>query len=246
MEFIDLENKDTETTANHTNMQEVSTQTQEPTLQETINNQTCGKPIKPQIEPIMTDRNSIRAETLINLTAHFYKLFKDKGVINRFEPFLKDCKEQAMQRININEMLVFKDLEVPDSDFDSGMGVIPNEPPIIENDTSPETDSQDESTNTEDSTTQEPDTESEVLPPDTEAETDKEDKGETQGSDVIVGTETELKPVWMDRKFLLPTCDIDDSVFCDEIDDVTSYTQAEREEFLQKLGIYAKDFFKDE
>ena len=30
----------------------------------------------------------------------------------------------------------------------------------------------------------EPDTESEVLPPDTEA--DKEDKGETQGSDVIV------------------------------------------------------------
>lgn len=246
MEFIDLENKDTETTANHTNMQEVSTQTQEPTLQETINNQTCGKPIKPQIEPIMTDRNSIRAETLINLTAHFYKLFKDKGVINRFEPFLKDCKEQAMQRININEMLVFKDLEVPDSDFDSGMGVIPNEPPIIENDTSPETDSQDESTNTEDSTTQEPDTESEVLPPDTEAETDKEDKGETQGSDVIVGTETELKPVWMDRKFLLPTCDIDDSVFCDEIDDVTSYTQAEREEFLQKLGICAKDFFKDE
>lgn len=200
MEFIDLENKDTETTANHTNMQEVSTQTQEPTLQETINNQTCGKPIKPQIEPIMTDRNSIRAETLINLTAHFYKLFKDKGVINRFEPFLKDCKEQAMQRININEMLVFKDLEVPDSDFDSGMGVIPNEPPITENDTSPETDSQDESTNTEDSTTQEPDTESEVLPPDTEPELDKENTesgttDETQGSDVIVDTETELKPV---------------------------------------------------
>lgn len=66
----------------------------------------------------------------------------------------------------------------------------------------------------------------------------------------------------MDKKFLLPTCDIDDNVFCDEIDcdnfefidhvtfneahiDVT-YTQAEREEFLQKLGIYAKDFFKDE
>lgn len=186
MEFIDLEN---------TNTKENNTmQTQEPTLQETINNQTCGKPIKPQIEPIMTDRNSIRAETLINLTAHFYKLFKDKGVINRFEPFLKDCKEQAMQRININEMLVFKDLEVPDSDFDSGMGVIPNEPPITENDTSSETDSQDEST------TQEPDTESEVLPPNTEAELNKENiesgtTDETQGSDVIVDTETELKPV---------------------------------------------------
>lgn len=186
MEFIDLEN---------TNTQENNTmQTQEPTLQETINNQTFGKPIKPQIEPIMTDRNSIRAETLINLTAHFYKLFKDKGVINRFEPFLKDCKEQAMQRININEMLVFKDLEVPDSDFDSGMGVIPNEPPITENDTSSETDSQDEST------TQEPDTESEVLPPNTEAELNKENTesettDETQGSDVIVNTETELKPV---------------------------------------------------
>lgn len=186
MEFIDLEN---------TNTQKNNTmQTQEPTLQETINNQTCGKPIKPQIEPIMTDRNSIRAETLINLTAHFYKLFKDKGVINRFEPFLKDCKEQAMQRININEMLVFKDLEVPDSDFDSGMGVIPNEPPITENDTSSETDSQDEST------TQEPDTESEVLPPNTEAELNKENTesvttDETQGSDVIVDTETELKPV---------------------------------------------------
>ena len=186
MEFIDLEN---------TNTQENNTmQTQEPTLQETINNQTFGKPIKPQIEPIMTDRNSIRAETLINLTAHFYKLFKDKGVINRFEPFLKDCKEQAMQRININEMLVFKDLEVPDSDFDSGMGVIPNEPPITENDTSSETDSQDEST------TQEPDTESEVLPPNTEAELNKENTesettDETQGSDVIVDTETELKPV---------------------------------------------------
>ena len=186
MEFIDLEN--TSTQDNN------AMQTQEPTLQETINNQTCGKPVKPQIEPIMTDRNSIRAETLINLTAHFYKLFKDKGVINRFEPFLKDCKEQAMQRININEMLVFKDLEVPDSDFDSGMGVIPNEPPITENentDTETDLDSQDESTNTEDSTTQEPDTESETLPPDTEAES----KDETQGSDVIVDTETELKPV---------------------------------------------------
>lgn len=130
----------------------------------------------------------IKAETLINLTAHFYKLFKDKGVINRFEPFLKDCKEQAIQRVNINEMLVFKDLEVPDSDFDSGMGVIPNEPPIIENEnTIPETDSQDEST------TQELDTESEVLPLDTEVEKEKEDKA--QGSDVIVDTETELKPV---------------------------------------------------
>ena len=195
MEFIDLEN---------TNTQENNTmQTQEPTLQETINNQTCGKPIKPQIEPIMTDRNSIRAETLINLTAHFYKLFKDKGVINRFEPFLKDCKEQAMQRININEMLVFKDLEVPDSDFDSGMGVIPNEPPITENentDTETDLDSQDESTNTENDTTQEPDTESETLPPDTEPELDKENTesettDEIQGSDVIVTTETELRPL---------------------------------------------------
>lgn len=123
----------------------------------------------------------IKAETLINLTAHFYKLFKDKGVINRFEPFLKDCKEQAMQRININEMLVFKDLEVPDSDFDSGMGVIPNEPPITENDTSPETDSQDESTNIE----------AELNKENTESGT----TDETQGSDVIVDTETELKPV---------------------------------------------------
>lgn len=128
----------------------------------------------------------IKAETLINLTAYFYKLFKDKGVIDRFEPFLKDCKEQAMQRVNINEMLVFKDLEVPDSDFDSGMGVIPNEPPIIENDTSSETDSQDEST------TQEPDTESEVLLPDTEAEKDKD---KAQGNDMIVDTEIELNPV---------------------------------------------------
>lgn len=133
----------------------------------------------------------IKAETLINLTAYFYKLFKDKGVINRFEPFLKDCKEQAMQRININEMLVFKDLEVPDSDFDSGMGVIPNEPPITENDTSPETDSQDESTNTEDRTTQEPDIEAELNKENTESGT----TDETQGSDVIVDTETELKPV---------------------------------------------------
>lgn len=178
MEFVDLEN--TSTQDNN------AMQTQEPTLQETINNQTCGKPIKPQIEPIMTDRNSIRAETLINLTSHFYKLFKDKGVINRFEPFLKDCKEQAMQRVNINEMLVFKDLEVPDSDFDSGMGVIPNEPPITENDISPKTDSQDEST------TQELDTESEVLLPDTEAEKGKD---KAQGSDIIVDIETELKPV---------------------------------------------------
>lgn len=129
----------------------------------------------------------IKAETLINLTAYFYKLFKDKGVINRFEPFLKDCKEQAMQRVNINEMLVFKDLEVPDSDFDSSMGVIPNEPPITENEnTIPKTDSQDEST------TQELDTESEVLPPDTEAEKDKD---KAQGSDVIVDTEIELKLV---------------------------------------------------
>lgn len=192
MEFVDLENKSTQDNN--------AMQTQEPTLQETINNQTCGKPIKPQIEPIMTDRNSIRAETLINLISHFYKLFKDKGVIDRFEPFLKDCKEQAIQRVNINEMLVFKDLEVPDSDFDSGMGVIPNEPPITENEnTIPETDSKDESANKEDSQTREPDTESEVLPPDTEAEKDKEttgkDKDNAQGSDVIVNTEIELKNV---------------------------------------------------
>lgn len=191
MEFIDLEN---------TNTQENNAmQTQEPTLQETINNQTCGKPIKPQIEPIMTDRNSIRAETLINLTAHFYKLFKDKGVINRFEPFLKDCKEQAMQRININEMLVFKDLEVPDSDFDSGMGVIPNEPPITENentDTETDLNSKDESTEKENAT-QEPDTETESSQ-DTESDkenTESETTDETQGSDVIVDTETELKHV---------------------------------------------------
>lgn len=192
MEFVDLEN--TSTQDNN------AMQTQEPTLQETINNQTCEKPIKPQIEPIITDRNSIRAETLINLISYFYKLFKDKGVINRFEPFLKDCKEQAMQRVNINEMLIFKDLEVPDSDFDSGMGVIPNEPPITENEnTIPKTDSQDERTNTEDSKIQEPDTESEVLPPDTEAEKDKENadksEGKAQGSDVIVGIETELRPI---------------------------------------------------
>ena len=96
-----------------------------------------------------------------------------------------------MQRININEMLVFKDLEVPDSDSDSDMGVIPNEPPITENDTSPEIDSQDESTNAEDSTTQEPDTEAELNKENTESgTTDK-----AQGSDVIVDTETELKPV---------------------------------------------------
>lgn len=185
MEFVDLEN--TSTQDNN------AMQTQEPTLQETINNQTCGKPIKPQIEPIMTDRNSIRAETLINLTSHFYKLFKDKGVIDRFEPFLKDCKEQAMQRVNINEMLVFKDLEVPDSDFDSGMGVIPNEPPITENDTSPETDSQDERTIIEDSIEKEPDAESEVLPKDKENTDEGKDKA--QGSDVIVGSETELRPL---------------------------------------------------
>lgn len=191
MEFIDLEN--TSTQDNN------EAQTQEPTLQETINNQTCGKPIKPQIEPIMTDRNSIRAESLINLIAHFYKLFKDKGVINRFEPFLKDCKEQAMKRVNINDMLVFKDLEVPDSDFDSGMGVIPNEPPIIENenvDTETDLNSKDESTEQENAT-QEPDTESESSQ---ETESDKENTesettDETQGSDVIVDTETELKPV---------------------------------------------------
>lgn len=129
----------------------------------------------------------IKAETLINLTAYFYKLFKDKGVINRFEPFLKDCKEQAMKRVNINEMLVFKDLEVPDSDFDSGMGVIPNEPPIIENEnTIPKTDSQDESS------TQELDTGSEVLLPDTEAEKDKD---KAQDNNIIVDTEIELKPV---------------------------------------------------
>lgn len=185
MEFVDLEN--TSTQDNN------AMQTQEPTLQEIINNQTCGKPIKPQIEPIMTDRNSIRAETLINLISHFYKLFKDKVVIDRFEPFLKDCKEQAMQRVNINEMLVFKDLKVPDSDFDSDMGVIPNEPPITENEnTIPKTDSQDESVNTEDSKIQESDTESEVSPPDTEAEKDKD---KAQGSDVIVSAEIGLKPL---------------------------------------------------
>lgn len=189
MEFVDLEN--TSTQDNN------AIQTQEPTLQETINNQTYGKPIKPQIEPIMTDRNSIKAETLINLTAHFYKLFKDKGVINRFEPFLKDCKEQAMKRVNINEMLVFKDLEVPDSDFDSDMGVIPNEPPITENenvDTETDLNSKDESTEQE-NTTQKLDSESEVLSPDTEAEKDKEKEDKAQGSNVIVDTETELRPV---------------------------------------------------
>lgn len=149
----------------------------------TQNNNDCNIPMLP-LEPAI-NTSEIKAETLINLTAHFYKLFKDKGVINRFEPFLKDCKEQAIKRVNINEMLVFKDLEVPDSDFDSGMGVIPNEPPIIENEnTIPKTDSQDEST------IQEPDSESEVLPPDTEAEKDKE-----KGSDVIVDTGIELRPV---------------------------------------------------
>lgn len=156
----------------------------------TQNNNDCNIPMLP-LEPAINTAE-IKAETLINLTAYFYKLFKDKGVIDRFEPFLKDCKEQAIQRVNINEMLVFKDLEVPDSDFDSGIGVIPNEPPIIENDTSPKTDSQDESVNKEDSTTQELDTESEVLLPDTEAEKDKD---KAQGNDVIVDTEIELKPV---------------------------------------------------
>lgn len=111
----------------------------------TQNNNDYNIPMLP-LEPAI-NTSEIKAETLINLTAYFYKLFKDKGVINRFEPFLKDCKEQAMQRVNINEMLIFKDLEVPDSDFDNGMGVIPNEPPITENEnTIPKTDLQDEST----------------------------------------------------------------------------------------------------
>ena len=120
----------------------------------TQNNNDCNIPMLP-LEPAI-NTSEIKAETLINLTAHFYKLFKDKGVINRFEPFLKDCKEQAMRRVNINEMLIFKDLE-------------------------------------------EPDAESEVLPPDAEAEKNKEntheDKDKAQGSDVIVDTETELKPL---------------------------------------------------
>ena len=120
----------------------------------TQNNNDCNIPMLP-LEPAI-NTSEIKAETLINLTAHSYKLFKDKGVINRFEPFLKDCKEQAMRRVNINEMLIFKDLEVPDA-------------------------------------------ESEVLPPDAEAEKNKEntheDKDKAQGSDVIVDTETELKPL---------------------------------------------------
>lgn len=128
----------------------------------------------------------IKAETLINLISYFYTLFKDKNVPDRFETFMNDCTKQAINKFSINELLIFKDLEVPDSDFDSGMGVIPNEPTITENDISPKTDSQDEST------TQELDTESEVLPPDTEAEKDKD---KAQGSDIIVDIETELKPV---------------------------------------------------
>lgn len=128
----------------------------------------------------------IKAETLINLISYFYTLFKDKNVPDRFETFMNDCTKQAINKFSINELLIFKDLEVPDSDFDSGMGVIPNEPTITENDISPKTDSQDEST------TQELDTESEVLPPDTEAEKGKD---KAQGSDIIVDIETELKPV---------------------------------------------------
>lgn len=128
----------------------------------------------------------IKAETLINLISYFYTLFKDKNVPDRFETFMNDCTKQAINKFSINELLIFKDLEVLDSDFDSGVGVIPNEPTITENDISPKTDSQDEST------TQELDTESEVLPPDTEAEKDKD---KAQGSDIIVDIETELKPV---------------------------------------------------
>lgn len=128
----------------------------------------------------------IKAETLINLISYFYTLFKDKNVPDRFETFMNDCTKQAINKFSINELLIFKDLEVPDSDFDSGVGVIPNEPTITENDISPKTDSQDEST------TQELDTESEVLPPDTEAEKGKD---KAQGSDIIVDIETELKPV---------------------------------------------------
>lgn len=128
----------------------------------------------------------IKAETLINLISYFYTLFKDKNVPDRFETFMNDCTKQAINKFSINELLIFKDLEVLDSDFDSGVGVIPNEPTITENDISPKTDSQDEST------TQELDTESEVLLPDTEAEKGKD---KAQGSDIIVDIETELKPV---------------------------------------------------
>lgn len=128
----------------------------------------------------------IKAETLINLISYFYTLFKDKNVPDRFETFMNDCTKQAINKFSINELLIFKDLEVLDSDFDSGVGVIPNEPTITENDISHKTDSQDEST------TQELDTESEVLLPDTEAEKGKD---KAQGSDIIVDIETELKPV---------------------------------------------------
>lgn len=66
----------------------------------------------------------------------------------------------------------------------------------------------------------------------------------------------------MNEKFLLPMCEVDESIFCDAIDcgnfestgDVTlnvrdvesGYTQAQQEEFLRKLGIDSKDFFEDE
>lgn len=64
----------------------------------------------------------------------------------------------------------------------------------------------------------------------------------------------------MNEKFLLPTCEVDERIFCDEIDcgnfestgDVAlnargvevGYTQAQQEEFLQKLGIDAGEFLR--
>ena len=114
MEFIEI----------NTNEQENITQTNE-----TCNTCKDNKITSLELENLLNDKSGLKTETLINLIAYFYELFQDKDTKDRFEPFIKDCKEQAIKRVEIKNMLVFKDKEIPDSSFDSGMNVVPNETP---------------------------------------------------------------------------------------------------------------------
>lgn len=131
------------------------------------------------IDNVISDKNVIKTETLINLIAYFYELFDKKDTKDRFEPFIKDCKEQAIKQVTIKNMLVFKDKEIPDSDFDNGMNVIPNE--------NTETDNQADNNVTQAPQDNQDNQDNQVE----NQETDNQQQN--QGSDTITDTSLDLK-----------------------------------------------------
>lgn len=131
---------------------------------------------------IAVNRDEVKAQNLIEQIAYFHKLFTEKNVGERFEPFMKDCINQATQKAKLQEFLTFPLPELPSDDIDIGMGVIPETETEQEVPQDENTENKQENSNTDIHTDNEMDS------------NDDETTNQSNGSDSIRDTDITTQP----------------------------------------------------